>query len=139
MATATKKRETLKALCHELIACESRYGQARARIEAGDWRETAHGYRVTLRYKRRDIGRRLTVDFWMGPANTSEPDAEGVLDCLMSDMQAGEQSFDEFCREFGYDEDSRTAERTWKACQRTAPKVRRFLGNDLETFLYADR
>ncbi len=62
-----------------------------------------------------------------------------MLDCLLSDSQAGEQDFEEFCAEFGYDTDSRKAERTWKACRAQAPKVKRLLGEDFERFLYADR
>ena len=42
------------------------------------------------------------LGFFMGQANTSEPTAEGVLDCLLSDCQAGDQTFDEFCSELGY-------------------------------------
>ena len=129
--TQTPKLETLCTA----VTIRADYGQARGRVSDGDWREKAHGYRVKLGYK----GRALTTDFWMGPANTSEPDAYGVLDCLMSDMQAGDQSFDEFCSEFGYDTDSRTAEEIWKACRTMAPKVRRFLSGDLDTFLYSER
>jgi len=95
-----------------------------------------HGYTwsVTLRYK----GRQLTVPFYTGSL-AGEPDAEGVLDCLLSDTSSGELDFESFCSELGYDADSRKAERTWKACQTMAPRVRRFLGDDFETFLHAKR
>lgn len=93
-----------------------------------------NAWRVRLSYQ----GRNLTVDFFTGPL-AGEPDAEGVLDCLLSDVSAGEQSFEDFCSEFGYDEDSRKAERTWKACGALAPKVRRLLGEDFDTFCYAER
>ena len=39
--------------------------------------------------------------------------------------------FDGFCSEFGYDSDSRTAERTYKACQKTLKKVERVFSCDL--------
>jgi hypothetical protein len=58
---------------------------------------------------------------------------------LLSDASAGEQSFEEFCLEFGYDPDSRKAERIHKACEKTARELRRLLGDDFETFLYSDR
>lgn len=100
-----------------------------------EWRQQAHGYRCTLQYK----GRQFSFDFWMGPAHTKEPDVEGCLDCLLSDAQGGGQSFADFCGDFGYDVDSRKAEATWKACQKSAKGLRKLLGRDFETFLYADR
>ena len=98
----------------------------------------AHGstpWRVTLLRKRR----KLTVDFFTGPAICREPDAEGVLDCLLSNVSAGEQSFEEFCSEFGYDEDIRSAYVIWEKCHAMAPRVRKFLGDDFNDYLYADR
>jgi hypothetical protein len=100
-----------------------------------DWQRQANGYRCTLRYR----GRRYAFDFWQGVGITGDPTAEGCLDCLLSDAQAGEQTFAEFCAEFGYDTDSRAAEATWRACRKTAVGMRRLLGDDFETFLFADR
>ena len=128
-------RKSLKTLARH-VKIESVYGQARKPYDQlSDWQREAHNYRVTLRYRRR----RMSVDFFMGQANTSEPTAEGVLDCLLSDCQAGDQTFDEFCSELGYDSDSRKAHDTWQACAETAPKLRRLLGTDFDTFLYSDR
>lgn len=87
-------------------------------------------WRVTLRYQ----GRRLTVPFYQGPAIEREPSAADVLSCIISDARAGEQEFEEFCSEFGYDSDSRKAEKTWRACASMAPKVRSLLGDDFEEF-----
>jgi hypothetical protein len=89
----------------------------------------SNAWRVTLRYR----GRRLTVPFYTGPA-LGEPDAADVISCLISDTSAGEQSFEDFCSDFGYDQDSRRAEATWKACANLAPKVRGLLGEDFDTF-----
>ncbi len=100
-----------------------------------EWQHKANGYRCCLKYK----GRKMAFDFWCGVGITSGPDKISCLDSLLSDAQAGEQSFDEFCGDFGYDEDSIKARRTWKACQRMAKKVRALLGNDFDKFLYADR
>ena len=82
---------------------------------------------------------RMTMYFSMGYGHAGkEPTAEDVLDCLASDASSVDQgSFDEWCRSFGYDEDSRTAERTYKACEKGAAKLKAFLGEDLyETLLY---
>lgn len=125
---------TLKQLCNA-VKCRSVYGAKKPYDQQDEWQRKANSYRVTLSYK----GRRYTFDFWQGIGITEEPTAHGCLDCLLSDAQSGEMDFPEFCSEFGYDEDSRRAEKTWKACQKAAPKLRRLLGEDFEMFLYAPR
>lgn len=86
-----------------------------------DGHEGARHYKVTLR---RD-GRRATAYYSMGPAHTKGPELADVLECLVSDAASGVQAFEVFCAELGYDEDSRTAERTWKACGRIGEKLAR--------------
>lgn len=78
-------------------------------------------------------GRRTTFDFWASIANPeirSRSDLLGAFDCFLSDACAGQQSFDEFCSEFGYDNDSRRAEQTHKACIRSYDKAQRILAGD---------
>lgn len=83
-------------------------------------------WRVTLRR----AGHSLTVSFSMGQAhNGIRPTADEVLNCLVSDARASETTFADFCSEFGYDEDSRKAERTYKACRRIGAKLAKFLGS----------
>jgi len=66
-------------------------------------------YKVTLR---NDKGS-YTFKFGQSIANSGqEPSAYDVLSCL---TKYNTGSFEEFCSEFGYDTDSRTAERTYKA------------------------
>jgi len=98
-----------------------------------EWQQNANGYRCTLRYD----GRQYTFDFWQGLGISRDPDAEGCLECLLSDAQAGEMDFEQFCAEFGYDTDSRKAEQTWKRCQRVLENMLRLLGDDYEEMLYA--
>ncbi len=43
--------------------------------------------------------------------------------CFLGDAISGSQSCEVFCTEFGYDEDSRKAEKIWKACQEAARKA----------------
>jgi hypothetical protein len=128
---------TLKELVPRLKV-SSEYGRVSIPWDKlDDWQKGAHQYRVTVRYGRR----RIAFDWFAGQAITDTPEdrPEDVLDSLLSDAQAGEQEFDEFCQEFGYDADSRKAERTWKACQRSGAKLRRLLGDEFETWLYAER
>lgn len=132
MSTTTAK--SLKRLAKS-VRIECHYGAKLDYDKQDKWQQKATGWHCVLKYQ----GRRYSFDFWQGPAITGEPTVEGCLDCLLSDSQGGEQSFEEFCSEFGYDQDSRKAETIWKACQKTAVGMRRLLGDDFETFLYADR
>lgn len=92
------------------------------------------GYTVTLHRK----GRRMTVPFYMGIAHTAEPTVRDVMECLASDATSGELSFEEFCRDLGYDEDSRRAERVWKSVVSQTKKLRKFLGEDFDAIVYPD-
>ena len=101
-----------------------------------EWKRTAHPWTVTLRYH----GRRLTVPFFMGSALDHEPTAADVLSCLLSDATSFENagSFEEWAREYGFDTDSRKAERIYRELENLAPKVRRLLGDDFDTFARAE-
>jgi hypothetical protein len=117
------------------VTVTSRYGAKT--VPTDDWHRTATGYRVTVRYQRRSF----TFDYWHGSAITEAPEdrpAE-VVDSLLSDAQAGDESFEDFCGNFGYDTDSRKTERTYRACQRTARHVQRVFGGDYERFINAER
>jgi hypothetical protein len=85
-----------------------------------------------LTHKR--IVARLTVTFSKGMGHHgAEPTADEVLDCLASDAAGIEnaQSFEDWCSEYGYDTDSRKAEKTFKACEHSARRLKAFLGDDL--------
>lgn len=128
------KTQSLKSLCNS-VKISSKFGASLAWDKQDSWQQQAHGYTVTLRYQ----GRQMTTDFWLGPAISGEPEVENVIDCLLSDAMGSDQSFEEFCAEFGYDTDSRKAEATYKACKKSGEKLRRLLGDDFETFAYSDR
>lgn len=51
------------------------------------------------------------------------PQAAGVLYSLLTDISATEQSFADWCADFGYDTDSRKALTTYEACQKNADKL----------------
>jgi len=71
--------------------------------------------------------RRVTIPFSQGLAHEgAEPELDSVLDCLVSDAQgAVDQSFEEWASDYGYDTDSRKAEKIYKACCATATKLKR--------------
>lgn len=76
---------------------------------------------------------RMTVYFSKGYGHHgAEPIASEVLDCLAMDAAGIENSgdFTDWCNEYGYDTDSRKAERTFKLIQKQADQLRRLLGDD---------
>lgn len=54
---------------------------------------------------------------------------DDVLYCLILDAQFGNYSFDDFCDELGYDNDSIKANETYKSCQKNGKKIKTFISN----------
>lgn len=52
---------------------------------------------------------------------------DDVLYSLIMDSQAGSESFDDFCDNYGYDNDSINANDIYRACQKNGKKVRTFI------------
>lgn len=77
------------------------------------------------------------ADYERGIIEMENRDMIYALMSFVDDAISGEMEFHEFCGEFGYDEDSRRAEKVWKACQKSNEKAKRLfsdlydLGNDL--------
>ena len=61
-------------------------------------------------------------------AGAEYPKLYDILACL---TKYDPESFENFCSEYGYDEDSRKAENTWKACKRSAEKLARIYDGDI--------
>jgi hypothetical protein len=55
------------------------------------------------------------------------PTREDVIASLFSDSGCAEESFSDFCSSMGYETDSRSALKTWKACRRNARKLKAFI------------
>ena len=58
------------------------------------------------------------------------PAIAGLLYCVISDMDAVAQSFDDWCVELDYDTDSRKALDTYLACQEDATKLRKVFNQE---------
>lgn len=104
------------------------YGTTMNYGDLSDWQREAHQWTVELRYRRR----RMTVPFFTGQALTDEPSASDVLYCLASDASGADQSFEDWCADYGYDTDSRTAERTYRQVVDQTARLRRLLGDDFD-------
>jgi hypothetical protein len=103
-----------------------------------DWQGDADAWTVTLRYQ----GRRLTVPFFKGIGHHgAEPTADEVLECLLLDASGFENArdFEDFCAEYGYDTDSRTAERVYRDVERQTAGLKRLLGADFERALWGEQ
>ena len=93
-----------------------------------------HAYRVRL--NRPDGTRTPTFDWMQGAALTESPEdqPDRILDNLISEawsyMEA--RSFEEWAADFGYDTDSRKAEKAYRECGKVAEWLDKFLGGDLE-------
>lgn len=87
-------------------------------------------YKVTLRMG----SKHMTVPFSCGYA-CNWPEAVDVLNCLVSDAGSADYSFEDFCAELGYDEDSRKAERTYNAVVKQTAKLKTFLNSHYEEAL----
>lgn len=99
----------------------------------GNGQQNWNHHRVTVRSSRTN---KLTgFDFWASIASPhvdSRADVLSAFECFVSDALAGRESFEDFCGEFGYDTDSRRAERTWKACKQSWDKLVRVSGYTLD-------
>jgi hypothetical protein len=61
-------------------------------------------------------------------------DLLNAFECFISDSLAGYESFEDFCGNMGYDEDSRTAERIYKECVKSMEKAKSVIDADLYDF-----
>ena len=61
------------------------------------------------------------------------PEIADVMDCIISDAQGFENSphFEDWASEYGYDTDSRTAEKTFNAVSHQTNRLKKFLGYSL--------
>lgn len=63
------------------------------------------------------------------------PTLDSVLECLFSDLECGEQSFNDFCDNLCYSNDSLKALDVYRSCMEIAPKLRKALGNEYNAML----
>lgn len=79
-------------------------------------------------------GKRFSFDFWgsiMNPKIANDQENVFSFYCALSDGISAKESFEDFCYNFGYDTDSRNAERIYKTCAKTLTKLERVFKCDL--------
>lgn len=77
-------------------------------------------------------GHSISSPYSQGSAFDKPPTAEYVLGSLAMDASCPE-TFEDFCAEYGYDSDSRSAEKTWGLCRDIELQMRRMFGGKFET------
>lgn len=85
-----------------------------------EWKRTANKWKVKLVY----FNKEYITDFYMGSGlvnemgNPQKPTKKDVLYSMVMD-DVNNMDFNDFCNEFGYDNDSIKALKIYKACLRT--------------------
>lgn len=88
---------------------------------------SGHHYRVTIT-RERTRGARIVFDFFGSVADAEKGEditPYDVLSCVSSDVHTPE-TFADYCREFGEEEDSIKAKQTFRRCDRFARRLRAF-------------
>lgn len=95
-------------------------------------------YRYVVGVKSDATGARIRFTFTdsahnydQGKRGLSEGELLWAFSCFVSDAIAGDQTFRDFCADYGYDDDSITAKRIYDACRAAMGKFNRlFVGAD---------
>lgn len=101
-----------------------------------EWSDTDPRNKYFVYVTNTENGEKTRFTFWDSIYNTRRGvvlDGDELLSafyCFVSDACNGLYSFHEFCSEFGYDEDSRSTKRLFKACKRSHDSFCRISGLD---------
>jgi hypothetical protein len=114
-------------LVADYLGLKMKVGDSEYRKYFPNDKESRYVFKITLKKG----GKQYTFNFGQSIAEGSnEPTLYGVLTCLQK-YDVG--TFEDFCRGFGYDEDSKTAERTYKAVIKEFEAMQRlFTDEELE-------
>jgi hypothetical protein len=74
------------------------------------------------------------ADMEKGKVSMGRGDLKDAFNSFLSDATYGTMAFEEFCSELGYDEDSRTAEKVWKATQKSYEQAKELGFSDDELY-----
>lgn len=88
-----------------------------------NWQDTAHKWQIRINSQ--------SFEYYTGIGNKTAPDYDSFLESILSDSEALDMTFEDFCDEFGYDSDSRKAFKVWESCCNNARKLLK-TGIDLE-------
>ena len=92
------------------------------------WKNADNWNHHYITFRNNDSGKSCRFDFWesiMHPVIDNEIELAEAAQCVVSDALLGLESFNDFCFELGYDNDSISALNVWKSCKRTFSKLNR--------------
>lgn len=103
------------------------FEQADSNPYISDMPSGSNHYKVTIKKN----GKQFTTYYSQGPAIYHGPEIEDVLNCLALDSLSFENArdFEDFANEFGYDTDSRRAEKIYRACEKTSKSMHRLFSD----------
>jgi hypothetical protein len=81
-----------------------------------------------------ETGNKATFEFWASVAHPQlnrEYDILNAFYCFVTDAVSGSYSFDDFCSEFGYDTDSKSADKIHKKCKKSLEKLQKIYDGDI--------
>jgi len=81
-----------------------------------------------------ETSNKITFEFWASmthPELNREYDILNAFYCFVTDAISGSYSFENFCSEFGYDTDSRTAEKIYRKCKKQLEKLNKIYDGDI--------
>ena len=107
--------------------------QSRSKAANREWCREATHWKVTFSYEDKEF----ETFYSMGSGHLgAEPDLEDVLNCLAMDCRMAEFAFfEDYCNEFGFDSDSRKAEKSWNIVRDQRTKLQEFFGDKFDEFL----
>lgn len=123
--TTMRERAEQDGITAEAEWSDSPPSWAHGEAERADW------YRVTLKRG----SRRLTVPFSMG---NGAPGAADVLNVLADDAATWDnaQGFEDWARDLGFSTHSRSAKATYRRVETLTAKLRAFLDDKYDDYLY---
>lgn len=81
----------------------------------------------------------MVAEFTMGSGHGGrQPTVDEVLNCVLDDSAGFEnaEGFEDWAGQYGYDEDSRRAEKVWDEVWRQRNRLREFLGDKYDVYLW---
>lgn len=91
--------------------------------------KNSDGWTCTIGYD----GKYIEIPFYMGKGHEGrEPEMLEVLECLVSDATSSSMSFEEWCAEFGYNNDSIKDLKSYNECVKIGEKLHYLFGDDHE-------
>ncbi len=104
---------------------------ARSGGNRDDWNKTANHYQIKISENGAQFPHNKPVfvtEYSMGSALKGRPNLERVLESLSLDVSSANDTFESFCDNMGYDQDSRKAYKIYEACQAISKDLGALLG-----------